>query len=37
MARKRPPKQEIEALKEEIRNHDYRYYVLSDPVASDAE
>ncbi len=37
MATKRPPKQEIEALKEEIRNHDYRYYVLNDPVVSDAE
>ncbi len=28
---------EIEKLKEQIRHHDYRYYVLDDPVASDAE
>ncbi len=30
-------KQEIEKLREEIRYHDYRYYVLNDPVISDAE
>lgn len=28
---------EIEALREEIREHDYRYYVLNSPVISDAE
>lgn len=30
-------KAEIEKLKEEIRKHDHRYYVLSDPVISDKE
>src|SRR5438105_5996899 len=28
---------EIEALREEIRHHEYRYYVLDDPEISDAE
>lgn len=28
---------EIEALSKEIREHNYRYYVLDDPVVSDAE
>jgi DNA ligase (NAD+) len=37
MARKRSIEQEIEKLREEIRRHDYRYYVLSDPVIADAE
>jgi DNA ligase (NAD+) len=37
MVTKRSPKQEIEALRDEIRNHDYCYYVLNDPVVSDAE
>src|SRR6266852_7835805 len=27
----------IEALREEIRHHEYRYYVLDDPEISDAE
>jgi DNA ligase (NAD+) len=37
MATKRSPKQQIETLKQQIRNHNYRYYVLNDPVVSDAE
>jgi len=37
MTTKRSPKQEIEALRDEIRHHNYRYYVLDDPVVSDAE
>jgi len=37
MATKPSPKQEIESLKDDIRNHNYRYYVLDDPVVSDAE
>ena len=28
---------DIESLREEIRNHEYRYYVLDDPQISDAE
>jgi len=36
MARKEA-KKEIEKLREEIRYHDYRYYVLNEPVISDAE
>src|SRR5213082_3463090 len=28
---------EIESLREEIRHHEYRYYVLDDPEISDAE
>ncbi len=31
------PKQAYEALKNEIRYHNYRYYVLNDPVVSDFE
>ncbi len=31
------PKQAYEALKKEIRYHNYRYYVLNDPVVSDFE
>lgn len=34
---KRPAQEEIEALRAAIRDHDYRYYVLDDPVVSDAE
>ena len=30
-------KKEIEKLREEIRYHDYRYYVLNDPVITDEE
>ena len=30
-------KKEIEALREEIRQHDYRYYVLGEPTISDFE
>src|SRR6202047_3433372 len=29
-------KQEIEELRDKIRHHDYRYYVLDDPELSDA-
>ena len=27
----------IDSLRREIREHDYRYYVLDDPIISDAE
>jgi len=37
MTEKRPSRKEIEALREEIRLHNHRYYVLDDPLASDAE
>jgi DNA ligase (NAD+) len=37
MPAKRPVEREIEKLREEIRYHDFRYYVLDDPVISDAE
>ncbi len=37
MAKKGAPKKQIESLREEIRKHNYRYYVLDDPVISDAE
>src|SRR4030042_3066680 len=30
-------KQEIEKIRDEIRQHDYRYYVLGEPVISDFE
>lgn len=30
-------KKKLESLKEKIRDHDYRYYVLTDPVISDEE
>ena len=31
------PKQTYEELKKQIRYHNYRYYVLNDPVISDYE
>ncbi|MBI4346529.1 MAG: NAD-dependent DNA ligase LigA, partial [Elusimicrobia bacterium] len=31
------PRQEVESLREQIRRHDYRYYVLAEPEISDAE
>jgi len=31
------PKQRVKELREELRGHDYRYYVLSDPVIEDFE
>ncbi|MBI4051783.1 MAG: NAD-dependent DNA ligase LigA, partial [Elusimicrobia bacterium] len=31
------PKHDIEKLRDKIRSHDYRYYVLADPEISDAE
>ena len=37
MPARRSIEQEIEKLREEIRFHDYRYHVLSDPLISDAE
>jgi DNA ligase (NAD+) len=37
MSPKQSIEREIEKLREDIRYHDYRYYVLSDPVISDAE
>ncbi len=37
MPAKRPVEREIEKLREEIRYHDFRYYVMDDPVISDAE
>lgn len=37
MPAKKSLRTEIDAIREEIRHHDYRYYVLNDPVASDAE
>jgi DNA ligase (NAD+) len=37
MPAKRPADEEIEKLREEIRRHNFRYYVLDDPVVSDAE
>lgn len=36
-ARKEEIKKEIERLRKEIQYHDWRYYVLKDPVISDAE
>jgi DNA ligase (NAD+) len=36
MAKAAAAKQEIEALRDKIRHHDYRYYVLDDPELSDA-
>jgi DNA ligase (NAD+) len=36
MAKVATAKHEIEALREKIRHHDYRYYVLDDPEVSDA-
>lgn len=37
MSPERNIENEIVKLREEIRHHDYRYYVLSDPLVSDAE
>ncbi len=37
MAKQREIEQEIERLREEIHQHDYRYYVLNDPIVSDSE
>ena len=37
MVANRSVEKEIERLRDEIRHHNYRYYVLDDPVASDAE
>lgn len=37
MATKRTPKQEIDELKAQINEHNYRYHVLDDPKVSDAE
>jgi DNA ligase (NAD+) len=37
MTARRSIEKEIEQLREEIRLHNYRYYVLDDPLASDAE
>jgi DNA ligase (NAD+) len=34
---KRAIAEEIERLRDQIRQHDYRYYVLDDPLVSDAE
>ncbi|MBE0477984.1 NAD-dependent DNA ligase LigA [Candidatus Aerophobetes bacterium] len=34
---KEETKKQIEKLREEIRYHDYRYYVLNEPIISDAE
>ena len=34
---KRSIEEEISKLREEIRHHDYRYYVLNDPMIADAE
>jgi DNA ligase (NAD+) len=36
VAARQTVKSEIEKLREEIRHHDYRYYVLDDPEVSDA-
>jgi DNA ligase (NAD+) len=32
-----PPKSDIESLREQIRHHEHRYYVLDDPEISDAD
>jgi len=32
-----PPERKLEALREKIRHHEYRYYVLDDPEISDAD
>lgn len=37
MVKRSSVEKQIEALRDEIRHHDYRYYVLDDPVISDAE
>ena len=36
MAKAATAKHEIEQLRDKIRHHDYRYYVLDDPEISDA-
>ena len=36
MAKAVAAKHEIEELRDKIRHHDYRYYVLDDPELSDA-
>ena len=37
MAKRKSVEKQIESLREEIRHHDHRYYVLDDPVIADAE
>jgi DNA ligase (NAD+) len=37
MARPKDPAQQIDALREKLRYHEHRYYVLDDPEISDAE
>ena len=37
MSVKESPQQIIETLREEIRQHNYRYFVLADPLVSDSE
>ena len=37
MAKAAPAKREIEELRDKLRYHEYRYYVLDDPEISDAE
>ncbi len=37
MGKRNSIEKQIKALRDEIRHHDYRYYVLDDPVISDAE
>ncbi len=37
MTSRRSPKQQIEELREQLHRHNYRYYVLSDPLVSDSE
>ena len=37
MAKAAPAKREIEQLRDKLRYHEYRYYVLDDPEISDAE
>jgi DNA ligase (NAD+) len=37
MARAKDPAQQIDALREKLRYHEHRYYVLDDPEISDAE
>jgi DNA ligase (NAD+) len=37
MARQTPIKKQIETLRNKLRQHNYRYYVLDDPLISDAE
>ena len=37
MPTKTPPQERIEKLRELVRYHEHRYYVLDDPEISDAE